>query len=471
MTERRFKVLVADDEESLRGIVKEILTDNGYDVDAASNGKEAMDLVRKNNYEVLISDIRMPEMNGIELLEEVKKFNPKIEVIMMTSHASVETAIKAIRLGAYDYLTKPFEDLDIITTVINRTVEKLKLEIKIKELLEQLSTKNEEIQSLYKYTTELSTTLKLEEILKLAINSIGKLSKSSKVIFWGYNPEDNCIIGKYSTHMEADKLTEMKHELKGSKSITNYYQFIDSDVELKKRMGLSESMSQVILVSLLVGGRFSGVFSVYNDEPDTPFGKGEKELIKQFIGNVAVQAENAYLHQMIKSMAIRDGLTNLYNHRHFQNALTQELERSSRYSKELSVVLFDLDHFKNYNDLHGHPEGDYLLKEVAMIINRNKRGVDLAARYGGEEFVLILVETGRKGAQMLAERLRKSIEEYPFKNRDKQPLGKISVSVGYSCYPEDGYTREDLIKIADTNLYKAKDDGRNRVCPPVSGTT
>jgi len=469
MAERKFKVLVADDEESLRGIVKEILTDSGYDVDDACDGKEAMELVRKNSYDVVISDIRMPEVSGIELLEMIKKFNPKIEVIMMTSHASVETAIKAIRLGAYDYLTKPFEDLDIITTVINRTVEKLKLEIKIKELLSELSTKNDEIQSLYKHTTELTTTLKLEEILKLSINALSKLSKTSKVIFWAYTPDEDCMVGRYSTHVDPEKLKDMKHELKGSKSITNYYQFIDSDVELKKRMGLVDDASRIMLVSLMVGGRFSGVFSVYNDDPNVTFGKGEKELIKQFIGNVAVQAENAYLHQMLKSMAIRDGLTNLYNHRHFQNALAQELERASRYGKELAVVLFDIDHFKNYNDTQGHPQGDYLLKEIAMIINKNKRGVDLAARYGGEEFVLILVETGRKGGQMLAERLRKAIEDYPFRNREQQPLGKISVSIGYACYPEDGNTREDLIKLADENLYKAKEGGRNRVHPPVTG--
>ena len=468
MENKKFKVLVADDEESLRGIVKEILTDNGYVVDCASNGKEALDLVRQNNYEVVISDIRMPEMSGIDLLENIKKFNKNIEVIMMTSHASVETAIKAIRLGAYDYLTKPFEDLDVITTVINRTVEKLKLEIKIKELLEELSKKSQEMQILYECTTELTTTLKLDEILKLAINSITKICKCADVVFWGYLPEENFIIGRYGSKLSEEQLRDMKFELKGTKSIANYFTIIDSDVELKKRMNLTSDITKLNFFPLTVGGKFAGVFSVSSSEPQITFSKEDKELIKQFVGNVSIQAENAYLHQMIKALAVRDGLTNLYNHRHFQNTLVAELERAKRYNKELAVVLFDIDHFKNYNDKLGHPEGDYLLKELAGIVTKNKRVVDIAARYGGEEFVLILVETGKSGAAILAERLRKEIEEYAFKNREVQPLGKISVSIGYSSYPTDGETREQLVKIADENLYQAKHAGRNRIHPPIT---
>jgi len=463
--EKKFRVLVADDEESLRGIVQEILTDSGYNVDSAANGREAMDLVRQNSYEVVVSDIRMPEMSGIDLLEAIKKFNPKIEVIMMTSHASVETAIKAIRLGAYDYLTKPFEDLDVITTVINRTVEKLKLELKIKELLEELSVRNEEIQTLYKSTTELSTTLKLEEILKLSLKSLTKLCKCQDIIFWAYNSEENVIVGRYATNTSDEKLKEMKHELKGTKSIANYFTIIDSDKELKKRMNLVEDIGRIHYFPLLIEGKFTGIFSVHSTDPNVTFKKSDKDLIRQFVGNVSVQAENAYLHQMIKSMAIRDGLTNLFNHRYFQNTLAAELERAQRYKKDLSIVLFDLDHFKNYNDKLGHPEGDYLLKEIANIVNLNKRNVDVAARYGGEEFVLILVETGRSGAAQLAERLRKAIEEHPFRNREIQPLGKISVSIGYSSFPEDGETRESLVRVADENLYKAKEAGRNRVFP------
>lgn len=466
--DKKFRVLVADDEESLRGIVQEILKDNGYLVDCAADGKQAMEMIRKNNYQVLISDIRMPEVSGIELLEQVKKFNPNIQVIMMTSHASVETAIKAIRLGAYDYLTKPFEDLDIITTVINRTVEKLKLELRIKELLEELSVRNEEIQNLYQCTTELATTLRLEEILKLAMQSISKLCKCANVVFWGYMPEENVIVGKYGTNIPEDKLKDMRFELKGTKSIANYFTIIDSDKELKKRMNLVEDPANLNLFPLMVGGKFTGVFSVHSNEPNISVKKSDRDLIRQFIGNVSVQSENAYLHQMIKSMAIRDGLTNLYNHRHFQNTLAAEIDRAKRYGKELSVVLFDIDHFKNYNDKLGHPQGDYLLKEVATIINKNKRNVDMSARYGGEEFVLILVETNKAGAALVAERLRKAIEEYPFQSREIQPLGKISVSIGYASFPTDAETRENLVKCADENLYKAKEGGRNRIHPPVS---
>ena len=130
-----FKVLVADDEESLRGIVSEVLTDDGYIVECVEDGKQALEkITADDDFKILVTDIRMPEMNGMELLEKVKAHTAAVEVIIMTSHGSLDTAIKAMRLGAYDYLQKPFEDLDVISTVVNRTSEKLRLETQVKRL-------------------------------------------------------------------------------------------------------------------------------------------------------------------------------------------------------------------------------------------------------------------------------------------------------------------------------------------------
>ena len=142
------------------------------------------------------------------------------------------------------------------------------------------------------------------------------------------------------------------------------------------------------------------------------------------------------------------------------------MDRAERHDLEFSVVMMDIDFFKHYNDRHGHPAGDLVLKTIADLLRGNIRKIDVAARYGGEEFALILVETGRENATLVAEKLRKMVEEYPFPYREDQPNGKLTISAGVAAFPQDGRTAEGLVAEADRRLYQAKQSGRNCV---VSG--
>ena len=162
-------------------------------------------------------------------------------------------------------------------------------------------------------------------------------------------------------------------------------------------------------------------------------------------------------------MAVRDGLTSLYNHRYFQETLALEVARSRRAQKPCSVIFIDVDNFKVYNDTHGHPEGDQLLKVLARMMMSNLRGSDLAARYGGEEFVLLLPETPKEAALMIAEGLRRVVEEYAFPGGEKQPLGYVSISIGVGSFPLDGAEPAELMAHADAKLYEAKHGGKNTV--------
>ena len=169
-------------------------------------------------------------------------------------------------------------------------------------------------------------------------------------------------------------------------------------------------------------------------------------------------------NRALKELAIRDGLTGVYNHRYFQETLAMELLRSRRYEHEFSLIIFDVDHFKNYNDTHGHPQGDKLLYSLAQNVKDRLRKSDLIARYGGEEFVVIMPETSKDAAFKVAENLLQFIEEQPYDGRESQSNGKITVSMGISAFPEDGKDGSSLIAHADRALYKAKENGRNQVC-------
>ncbi len=311
------KILVVDDEASLRDILHELLTEAGYTVETAPDGEAAMNRIQKEEFDLVMTDIRMGRMSGIDLIRNLRETGCKSEVVIMTSYASIDTAIEAMKLGAYDYLMKPFENLETVLALVKRATDKARLITENLRLLENLKAKNEELE---------------------------KLNKA------------------------------------------------------------------------------------------------------------------------IRELAIRDGLTGLYNRRYFQEMFQAEVARSLRYKRVLCLLMIDVDHFKSYNDQHGHPMGDEVLKGLGRIFAQRPRCTDLVARYGGEEFVILLPETPRDNGIKVANDLRLHVENSPFKKREMQPLGKVTISVGLAEFPADARDATTLLECADKALYTAKSAGRNRVC-------
>lgn len=169
----------------------------------------------------------------------------------------------------------------------------------------------------------------------------------------------------------------------------------------------------------------------------------------------------AQYHEEIYRMTIVDGLTNAFNKRYLVEVLDRELARAKRYDRPLSLLMLDIDHFKQINDRYGHLAGDHVLKELGMLIAGRIRSEETFARYGGEEFVLILPETPRQGAAELAEQIRQKIERHEFEfETERIP---VQVSIGVASLESRQLEGEAFVKIADENLYRAKRGGRNRV--------
>ncbi len=178
----------------------------------------------------------------------------------------------------------------------------------------------------------------------------------------------------------------------------------------------------------------------------------------------AANTELAGANRRLEQLAITDGLTELHNHRYFHERLASEVERSNRTHLPLSLLMIDVDHFKHYNDTNGHPAGDAVLRGVAQILRDGRRMNDAVARYGGEEFAVLLPDTPRGAASGLAEALRARVEEREFAQAGSQPLGRLTISVGVACSPDDAASASELLQAADDALYRAKEAGRNRVC-------
>lgn len=177
---------------------------------------------------------------------------------------------------------------------------------------------------------------------------------------------------------------------------------------------------------------------------------------------VALALANLRLRETLRSQSILDPLTGVYNRRFMEETLAREIRRAERGQRELSVLIFDLDHFKQFNDTHGHEAGDALLRELGQLLKSSIRGGDVACRFGGEEFVLIIPETNLESARERAEELRQKTRQLTVLHRG-QALGVVTMSVGVAAYPQNGDAAEALLRAADSALYRAKSEGRDRV--------
>jgi len=206
-------------------------------------------------------------------------------------------------------------------------------------------------------------------------------------------------------------------------------------------------------------GRLIGILALGRKESDALYSHEDLELATNMAGQAGTIIENAQLYSQAVVRANTDGLTELYNHRHFHERLDQEIARGSRFGTTFSLIMLDVDLFKAYNDIHGHLAGDEILRRISLCIKTSIRGLDTAFRYGGEEFAIILPEARLDDAYKVAERIRKTIG-----SKISSRATPITVSLGIANWPIDGVMREKIISCADAALYRAKQTGRNRTC-------
>ena len=186
---------------------------------------------------------------------------------------------------------------------------------------------------------------------------------------------------------------------------------------------------------------------------------GGESVMQILCRDITYQKE---IEQKLLESSSTDDLTQLSNRRHFKTQATREHERAMRYRDQYAIILMDIDHFKNYNDLNGHPAGDALLRDFSALLKKACRSADLPARYGGEEFIILCPSTSPKASMVLADRLLEAIRSHPFSHGNAQPFGRVTVSLGIAGYPESGSTVEEIVRKADEALYRSKNEGRNR---------
>lgn len=267
------------------------------------------------------------------------------------------------------------------------------------------------------------------------------LSESEKTIELGY-----CLCGRVGQTGEIitslNCLTDQRHET----------QFVGM------------TLHGHIILPLKTGQRILGVLFLYLPSDFEPT-KNQVNLLTAIASQLSVALENARLYERVRHLSVHDPLTNLYNRKMLFNRLDEEISRSARLEKPLSLAMIDIDHFKKINDMHGHMVGDRILQELAKLLKNGVRIIDVVARFGGEEFTILLPDANMEQAVAIMERLRSSVEEHQFPIDEQGKTISVTISVGISTLSSaEIQDQSALVKTADEALYKAKEMGRNRIC-------
>ncbi len=318
-------------------------------------------------------------------------------------------------------------------------------------------------------TEALSTVLSLEEINRLIVeNTLKVLGKEGRALLFLVDTGHQELMLSASRSTQGPlKVKAKKGDIFDNQVLRHRKSLIIEDITKDFRFSADDAgrakayFRSLIATPLISENKVVGILRMDNLR-ESAYSQDDLRLLDILSALGAVAVQNAVLYSRTQELAIRDGLTGLFVRRYFMERFRTEMKRAARTGGRFSLLMLDIDHFKEYNDRYGHTSGDLVLKHLAGLVTSSMKEGDILARYGGEEIACLLYGADRREGALRAEAIRALIEDNPLVLRREK--NKVTVSIGVSSYPQDAVLEEELIRIADERLYQAKAKGRNRVC-------
>ncbi len=463
------KLLVVDDDEEDFLIVRDLLSktkDKRFKLTWASTYEAGLDLVDQDGFAAILVDYNLRQRNGLDFIREVTDIHEDVPTILLTGQGGYEVDVQAMEAGADDFLMKKEINPPLLERTIRYAIEHKQIEIRLRqdaeraELLADLTRDFAEAgfdtrQMILKITRRISETFGDAVIMR----TLGRDGRTLELME-AYHPDQrarrdlNEATARTVPEIDEDHYTALLCETSPDKLAAFTRREFASWFE-------QYPVDSAFVAPLCSHGRLIGILSIIRNTPGGPIPREDQNFYIDLANRAALAIENARLHAEVEHLAERDSLTGFLNRRGFLPLAERELERHQRYGTPLSIIMLDIDHFKEINDTYGHDFGDKVLKTLTESCELNIRKIDIACRYGGDEFVILLPQTELPKAVRVANRIRTC-----FARRTRLPNGKrsnLTVSIGLTKASEETSNLETLIQKADQALYLAKERGRNRV--------
>jgi two-component system cell cycle response regulator len=383
-----------------------------------------------------------------------------------------EATVRSLGLGASDFIPKPFRVRELLARV--------KAHLRVGRELNQARAEARSRSEMMEILQEVTASLKPEEIYQILVRRVAQglsISRCS-IIIAGPDDDHGTVVAAYENPMlhnlavDLRRYPEIQHALTTGEVVLVRDVLTDPLFEDVRAVWESEGRAaparSAIAIRFSLRQQPAGVFFLRTTTGDVPLNEQDVQFAEQVI-NAAVAAlekaydlENAVMGQeQMRHLAETDPLTGCFNRRALMEKLEQEMDRAARYATMLTGMMVDIDNFKQINDTYGHLVGDRVLKQLASLLKREQRSVDIVARYGGEEFVVLLPETTSTESRNFAERILRRVATHDF-GESGNPV-RVTISIGIATFPDERVSDgESLLRLADTHLYRAKTDGRNR---------
>lgn len=365
------------------------------------------------------------------------------------------------------------ERRDSLGSLVQQRVQhEVGMAYELQNTLEELISKYEELTVLYESAETVATVMNLEEVSKRILVQAAETLDVDHASLMLLDEEEEFLEVVAARGLRSDTVGKVKvsvgegisgHVAKTGKPVL--VEDLDNHPVFSRESRSDDDWTSLISAPLMVKDRVLGVLNVNNKKSGEPFTSGDLKMLMALAQLAAISIQNARTYQN----AITDRLTSLYNFGYFREHLDRTIAECAESGETLCLLMFDIDHFKNFNDVNGHELGNVALVGVASLCIENSRQAgdrvpDLVARYGGEEFMILLRGVSVDFAAHVAERVRTAVESESFPGGENQPGGRVTISIGVAAYPVHASNGDELINKADEALYEAKRGGRNRVC-------
>jgi diguanylate cyclase (GGDEF)-like protein len=504
-------VLLIDDQASVAHAVRDLLADEtDISLHYCPDPKNAIRLAREVRPTVILQDWVLPSIEGPELLQLLRGNSITVEIPIIVLSAEESTVVKsrAFAAGANDYLVKPPDKIELVARIRYHSksclarIQRDQAFRTLRDSQQQLLQSNMALLSLNQRLEETRDKLNLslresEQHAReaVAFTELVDILQSCQTVEEGYQSMERALQSVLPSQSGALCMTSPSRNvveavatwgenLSTEKAFRpddcwalrrgKVHPSSESDVVLLCRHVKESAAENHVCVPLAAQGETLGVLYLENPSQGENLDRNPEKfesLSRQTraVGErLSLAVANLRLRDVLRTQSIRDPLTGLFNRRYMEETLDRELRRALRNQQSLSILMMDIDHFKQFNDTFGHLAGDTLLRSIGEFIIQSTRGQDVACRFGGEEFTIVLTATSLAAASKRAELLCQELKHLSIEHRG-QVLGRITFSIGISGFPEHGETGEELLNRADQALYQAKAEGRNRIVVSAPG--